>query len=166
MKRQKRGATELDTLLLNFLGLKSKIRMSFALRLPYLNLRHSNFFLALSIDIAHNKYFVMKQQVIMISNYIPYLSAITACFFLVYLSITSLWLFRLHARVRDLTHATRDLDYAELANLIGDVASLKVSLKKTNGRITGLDSPKYNLEEQIAHGLAQGQQNNVRNIGG
>ena len=102
----------------------------------------------------------------MIINYLPYLTAVTACFLLVYLSITSLWLFRLHARVRDLTQATRDLDYSELANLIGDVASLKVSLKKTNGRITGLDSPKYNLEEQIAHGLAQNQQTNVRQIGG
>jgi hypothetical protein len=67
--------------------------------------------------------------------------------------------------VQDLKEATRDLDYSELANLIGDVAALKVSLKKTNGRITGLDSPKYNLEEQLAHGLAQ-RQNNVRNIGG
>lgn len=102
----------------------------------------------------------------MITDYMPYLVAISACFFLVYVSITSLWLFRLHARVRDLKQATRDLDYSELANLIGDVASLKVSLKKTNGRITGLDSPKFNFEEQIAHGLQQQSTNNVRNIGG
>ena len=102
----------------------------------------------------------------MITNYSPYIVTATACFLLLYFSITSFFLFRLHARVRDLTQATRDLDYAELANLIGDVAALKVSLKKTNGRITGLDSPKYNLEEQIAHGLAQTQQTNVRQIGG
>jgi cell division protein FtsB len=102
----------------------------------------------------------------MITNYSPYIVTATACFLLIYFSITSFFLFRLHARVRDLTQATRDLDYAELANLIGDVAALKVSLKKTNGRITGLDSPKYNLEEQIAHGLAQTQQTNVRQIGG
>lgn len=102
----------------------------------------------------------------MVTNYLPYIAAITTCFFLVYVSISSFWLFRLHAAVRDLKLATRDLDYSELANLIGDVAALKVSLKKTNGRITGLDSPKYNLEEQIAHGLAQTQQNNVRQIGG
>lgn len=101
----------------------------------------------------------------MITNYLPYIAAVTTCFFLVYVSITSLWLFRLNARVQDLKLATRDLDYSELANLIGDVAALKVSLKKTNGRITGLDSPKYNFEEQLAHGLAQ-RQNNVRNIGG
>jgi hypothetical protein len=99
------------------------------------------------------------------TNYYPYVAAITACFFLIYFSLTSFFLLRLRARVRDLTQATRDLDYSELANLIGDVAALKVSLKKTNGRITGLDSPKYNLEEQLAHGLAQ-RQTNVRNIGG
>jgi hypothetical protein len=99
------------------------------------------------------------------TNYYPYVAAITACFFLIYFSLTSFFLLRLRARVRDLTEATRDLDYSELANLIGDVAALKVSLKKTNGRITGLDSPKYNLEEQLAHGLAQ-RQTNVRNIGG
>lgn len=102
----------------------------------------------------------------MITNYLPYIVTATACFLLVYFSLTSFWLYRLYARVQDLTHATRDLDYSELANLIGDVAALKVSLKKTNGRITGLDSPKYNFEEQIAHGLAQQKQNNVRNIGG
>ena len=99
------------------------------------------------------------------TNYYPYVAAITACFFLIYFSLTSFYLYRLYARVQDLKEATRDLDYSELANLIGDVAALKVSLKKTNGRITGLDSPKYNLEEQLAHGLAQ-RQTNVRNIGG
>tara|TARA_E500000178_G_C16641365_1_gene582122 strand:+ start:387 stop:575 length:189 start_codon:yes stop_codon:yes gene_type:complete len=61
--------------------------------------------------------------------------------------------------------STRDLDYASLANLIGDVAALKETVKKTNGRISGMNAPRYNLEEEMAKAFTQ-QQTNVRNIGG
>tara|TARA_A100001011_G_C13714632_1_gene597022 strand:- start:62 stop:250 length:189 start_codon:yes stop_codon:yes gene_type:complete len=61
--------------------------------------------------------------------------------------------------------STRDLDYASLANLIGDVAALKETIKKTNGRISGMSAPKYNLEEEMARAFTSNQQN-VRNIGG
>lgn len=93
------------------------------------------------------------------------LGSVTACFLLIYISISAYLFLRLFARARLLEASTRDLDYLSLSNLIGDVAALKETVKKTNGRISGMQTPKYNLEEEMAKAF-NSQQNNVRNIGG
>jgi hypothetical protein len=46
-------------------------------------------------------------------------------------------------RVISLTKLTKKLTYSEVVDLESDVSTLKLQLKKLNGRLSGLESPKY-----------------------
>ena len=51
----------------------------------------------------------------------------------------------------------KDLDWEAVATLLGDVATVKRSITRLNGRLNGMDNekPKFNWEEQAAQALAK-----------
>jgi hypothetical protein len=42
-----------------------------------------------------------------------------------------------------------------VATLLGDVATVKRSITRLNGRLNGMDSPKYDVEQEIARAMAK-----------
>lgn len=46
------------------------------------------------------------------------------------------------------------LDWEAVATLLGDVATVKRSITRLNGRLNGMDSPKYDVEQEIAKAMA------------
>lgn len=73
-------------------------------------------------------------------------------------------------RVGNFIKDSMDLDWHSIANITGDLATLKKTIQTLNNRINGMHSPKVMEQELIAQMLQnQGKQpnrNNVRNIGG
>jgi len=47
------------------------------------------------------------------------------------------------------------LDWEAVATLLGDVATVKRSITRLNGRLNGMDSPKYDVEQEIAKAMAK-----------
>ena len=47
------------------------------------------------------------------------------------------------------------LDWEAVATLLGDVATVKRSITRLNGRLNGMDSPKYDVEQEIARAITQ-----------
>ena len=47
------------------------------------------------------------------------------------------------------------LDWEAVATLLGDVATVKRSITRLNGRLNGMDSPKYDVEQEIARAMTQ-----------
>jgi hypothetical protein len=47
------------------------------------------------------------------------------------------------------------LDWEAVATLLGDVATVKRSITRLNGRLNGMDSPKYDVEQEIARAMAK-----------
>jgi len=47
------------------------------------------------------------------------------------------------------------LDWEAVATLLGDVATVKRSITRLNGRLNGIDSPKYDVEQEIARAMTQ-----------
>ena len=45
------------------------------------------------------------------------------------------------------------LDWEAVATLLGDVATVKRSITRLNGRLNGMDSPKYDVDQEIAKAL-------------
>ena len=61
------------------------------------------------------------------------------------------------ARVDRTAKRMKDLDWEAVATLLGDVATVKRSITRLNGRLNGMDNekPKFNWEEQAAQALAK-----------
>lgn len=74
------------------------------------------------------------------------------------------------ARVGNFISATKGLDWDSIANITGDLATLKKTIQTLNNRINGMHSPKVMEQELLAQMLKNQQnpgiKNNVRNIGG
>ena len=47
------------------------------------------------------------------------------------------------------------LDWEAVATLLGDVATVKRSITRLNGRLNGMDSPKYDVEQEIQRAMTQ-----------
>jgi hypothetical protein len=70
-------------------------------------------------------------------------------------------------RVAKTTLATKDLDWDAVANMTGDLATLKKTIQTLNNRINGMHSPKV-AEQELMMQLLQNQQNkpNGKMLGG
>jgi len=59
------------------------------------------------------------------------------------------------ARVAKFDKSVVGLDWEAVATLLGDVATVKRSITRLNGRLNGMDSPKYDVEQEIARAMTQ-----------
>ncbi len=78
-------------------------------------------------------------------------------------------LFGLYAcgRVAKVNLATKDLDWDAVANMTGDLATLKKTIQTLNNRINGMHSPKIQEQELMMQLLQnQGQKTNGKMVGG
>ena len=46
------------------------------------------------------------------------------------------------------------LDWEAVATLLGDVATVKRSITRLNGRLNGMESPKYDVEQELQQVIA------------
>ena len=74
------------------------------------------------------------------------------------------------ARVGNFIKDTKDLDWSAIANITGDLATLKKTIQTLNNRMNGMHSPKVQEQELMMQLLknAPNQMTNgeVKNIGG
>lgn len=66
------------------------------------------------------------------------------------------------ARVAKFDKSIVGLDWEAVATLLGDVATVKRSITRLNGRLNGMDSPKYDVEQEIARAMTQPAQQKPR----
>ena len=71
------------------------------------------------------------------------------------------------ARVGNFIKSTEGLDWSSVANLTGDIATLKKTIQTLNNRMNGMHSPKI-AEQELLMQLMQnkGQKNNGKMLGG
>ena len=60
-------------------------------------------------------------------------------------------------RVANVEKATKDLDWDSIANITGDLATLKKTIQTLNNRINGMHSPKLQEQELLAQLLTNKQ---------
>jgi len=65
-------------------------------------------------------------------------------------------------RVAKFDKSVQGLDWEAVATLLGDVATVKRSITRLNGRLNGMDSPKYDVEQEIARAMTQPVQQKAR----
>jgi ABC-type bacteriocin/lantibiotic exporter with double-glycine peptidase domain len=72
-----------------------------------------------------------------------------------------------HARVNKINRATKELDWEAVANITGDLATVKKTVQTLNNRLNGMHSSKI-TDEDLIRQFAQQQQTkpNGRMIGG
>ena len=58
-------------------------------------------------------------------------------------------------RVAKFDKSVVGLDWEAVATLLGDVATVKRSITRLNGRLNGMDSPKFDVEQEIQRAIAQ-----------
>ena len=63
------------------------------------------------------------------------------------------------ARVGNFMKSTEELDWSSVANLTGDIATLKKTIQTLNNRINGMHSPKIAEQELLMQLYANQQQN-------
>ena len=70
------------------------------------------------------------------------------------------------ARVADFRKSVQGLDWEAVATLLGDVATVKRSITRLNGRLNGMDNatPQFDWKEQATKALSQPEP--VRQVGG
>lgn len=70
------------------------------------------------------------------------------------------------ARVAEFKKTVHGLDWEAVATLLGDVATVKRSITRLNGRLNGMDNatPQFDWKEQAARTLAQPEP--MRQVGG
>tara|TARA_B100000963_G_C22434895_1_gene583847 strand:+ start:323 stop:610 length:288 start_codon:yes stop_codon:yes gene_type:complete len=70
-------------------------------------------------------------------------------------------------RVAKLQIAVKDLDWDAVANMTGDLATIKKTIQTLNNRINGMHSPKLQEQELMMQLLTkQGEKQNGKMIGG
>tara|TARA_Y100000401_G_C8319171_1_gene224218 strand:+ start:923 stop:1210 length:288 start_codon:yes stop_codon:yes gene_type:complete len=70
-------------------------------------------------------------------------------------------------RVAKVLTASKDLDWDAVANMTGDMATLKKTIQTLNNRINGMHSPKVAEQELLMQLMQnQGQQKNGKMLGG
>jgi len=83
-------------------------------------------------------------------NYLIYVS-LFVCFISLLMSYIAI------ARVAKWRKDLAGLDWEAVATLLGDVATVKRSIVRLNGRLNGMDSPKYDVEQEINAALMKQQ---------
>ena len=70
------------------------------------------------------------------------------------------------ARVAEFRKSVQGLDWEAVATLLGDVATVKRSITRLNGRLNGMDNatPQFDWKEQASKALLQPEP--VRQVGG
>jgi len=58
-------------------------------------------------------------------------------------------------RVAQFRKTVHGLDWEAVATLLGDVATVKRSITRLNGRLNGMDSPKFDVEQEIQKAIAK-----------
>ena len=68
------------------------------------------------------------------------------------------------ARVARWRKSVHDLDWEAVATLLGDVATVKRSITRLNGKLNGYDNaqPNFNWQEQVSNVLAKPQKEPMR----
>jgi len=70
-------------------------------------------------------------------------------------------------RVAKVLNATKDLQWDDIANITGDLATTKKTIQTLNNRINGMHSPKIAEQELLMQLMAnKGQQKNGKVLGG
>ena len=70
-------------------------------------------------------------------------------------------------RVAKVNKATNDLDWDAVANMTGDLATIKKTIQTLNNRINGMHSPKLQEQELMLQLLQnQGNKTNGKMVGG
>jgi|TARA_A100001015_G_C14995450_1_gene715995 hypothetical protein len=70
-------------------------------------------------------------------------------------------------RVAKVHSATNDLDWDSVANMTGEIGTIKKTIQTLNNRINGMHSPKLQEQELMLQLLQnQGQQKNGKMVGG
>ena len=91
--------------------------------------------------------------------------ALTACNFIVFCMLLIA-----RARVVSAEKSLRELDWETLANLTGDMATVKKTIQKLNNRLNGMEAKDpYSVLESLrqqANTVTPIQQNNVKKFGG
>jgi len=72
------------------------------------------------------------------------------------------------ARVGKFIKSTNDLNWEDVANLTGDIATVKKTIQTLNNRMNGMNSPKVEQEAILTQYLQQKQQtqSNGKMVGG
>ena len=72
------------------------------------------------------------------------------------------------ARLGKFIKSTNDLNWEDVANLTGDIATVKKTIQTLNNRMNGMNSPKVEQEAILANYLSQRQktENNGKLVGG
>jgi len=72
------------------------------------------------------------------------------------------------ARVGKFIKSTNDLNWEDVANLTGDIATVKKTIQTLNNRMNGMNSPKVEQEAILQQYLSQRQktENNGKLVGG
>lgn len=70
------------------------------------------------------------------------------------------------ARVAEFKKSVQGLDWEAVATLLGDVATVKRSITRLNGRLNGMDNatPQFDWKEQATRALSQPEP--VKQVGG
>lgn len=72
-----------------------------------------------------------------------------------------------YGRVIQIKKSVKDLDWDSLANLTGDIATVKKTIQTLNNRMSGMNSPRINDEQMIQQFMQQQQAKpNGKLIGG
>lgn len=78
---------------------------------------------------------------IYVSYFVSFVSLFIACLAIV--------------RIAKFDKSVQGLDWEAVATLLGDVATVKRSITRLNGRLNGMDSPKFDVEQEITRAMAQ-----------
>ena len=77
-------------------------------------------------------------------------------------AIASLFLcYYAHVRIYKMQQATKELDWSALANITGDLSTLKKTIQTLNNRINGMHSPKV-ADEEIMRYMANQRVANIQ----
>ena len=93
-------------------------------------------------------------MVIDIYEKMPLITFILSCICFVLVLFNTFSVDAQRVRLRTLLQSLQGLEWDQVASLLGDVERLKVSLQRLNGRISGMHTTPYNLEEEKAKARA------------
>ena len=84
--------------------------------------------------------------------------------FITFLNVIGLYI--AFSRVAEFRKSVQGLDWEAVATLLGDVATVKRSITRLNGRLNGMDNatPQFDWKEQATKALSQPEP--VRQVGG
>jgi hypothetical protein len=89
-----------------------------------------------------------------INENLPLIALVIACISFVITLFNTFSVDAQRVRLRTLLQSLQGLEWDQVASLLGDVERIKVSLQRLNGRISGMHTTAFNLEEEKAKARA------------